>query len=198
MGTDMMMEVSTIICCQALGLCEKLPDTRHLHTCPHEVAGGGMSWCCPSSFPILRSKIMSVASAVTLGMTSTITVTGLCLPISPTRHTRLTAVSMSNTIHPRFGFEAFRVCPRGLESLMVMDASHWTCPERSSTARRHLASGGLWMLAGMGARVRCIIPYHAGATNRILIGSSFPGSITIPVVPREDLQIPLGAIAGFC
>ncbi|KAL5088200.1 hypothetical protein Trisim1_006871 [Trichoderma cf. simile WF8] len=29
--------------------------------------------------------------------------------------------------------------------------------------------------------------YHAGATNRILTGPSFPSSITIPVVPREDL-----------
>lgn len=29
--------------------------------------------------------------------------------------------------------------------------------------------------------------YHAGATNRLLTGASFPSSITIPVVPREDL-----------
>ncbi|PTB60591.1 hypothetical protein M431DRAFT_477055 [Trichoderma harzianum CBS 226.95] len=31
--------------------------------------------------------------------------------------------------------------------------------------------------------------YHAGATNRILTGVSFPSSITIPVVPREDLKM---------
>ncbi|QYS93352.1 PepX_C domain-containing protein [Trichoderma simmonsii] len=31
--------------------------------------------------------------------------------------------------------------------------------------------------------------YHAGATNRILTGASFPSSITIPVVPREDLKM---------
>ncbi|UKZ74113.1 hypothetical protein TrVFT333_001772 [Trichoderma virens FT-333] len=29
--------------------------------------------------------------------------------------------------------------------------------------------------------------YHAGATNRIPTGTSFPSSITVPVVPREDL-----------
>ncbi|KAL6830102.1 Alpha/Beta hydrolase protein [Trichoderma camerunense] len=29
--------------------------------------------------------------------------------------------------------------------------------------------------------------YHAGATNRLLTGASFPSSITIPVVPREGL-----------
>ncbi|KAF3068545.1 hypothetical protein CFAM422_007711 [Trichoderma lentiforme] len=31
--------------------------------------------------------------------------------------------------------------------------------------------------------------YHAGATNRILTGASFPSSITIPVVPHEDLYM---------
>ncbi|UKZ74114.1 hypothetical protein TrVFT333_001773 [Trichoderma virens FT-333] len=63
------------------------------------VAGGGMNWCCRSSSPTLRLKIMLGEGPLFANFPS------IDIPV-------LAAVSMASTIHPRSGFEASSLSSR--------------------------------------------------------------------------------------